>query len=741
MRSSRHSPSDTDLPHVLKDQHKKSIQTAYSQFLAGRELKARYGQKLMVAAIARTLGAIEQDGAGERDSTKTDGEHICVVEAGTGTGKTVAYLLAAIPLAQAQDKKLVVSTATVALQEQIIHKDLPEVARHSGLQFDFSLAKGRGRYLCLSKLDQLLSSQSDSGVGFSLGLYADEQPQVDEAGAKLYRDMADKLATGGWDGDRDNWPETIEVEDWSRITTDHRQCSGRRCPHVTNCSFFRARERLGKTQVIVANHDLLLADLALGGGAILPPPEETIYVLDEAHHLPDKALNHFSHHSRVGASTGWLDQANKNLGQMLGEIGDGGEIDRCGEQLPALLTSAKQGLEQMWPLIEEHCEFEDARGNGFNNNRSGSSSSGRSARHRFEGGVVPDALMQLADQLRDDFDELEALLNKMLQVAQRLLEDPHSPVPAVDLERWYPLLGSWYGRAEANLLLWANYSRPDAEGALPQARWVTLVDWGGSTDFEVCSSPILAGKTLEYSLWRRCYGAVLTSATLTALGKFDRLQMRAGTPDNASYQVVPSPFDFSRATLQVPASAVDAGNADAHTDAVINALPDLLQDERGALVLFSSRRQMETVYESLPGTWRNRILMQGQRSRQQLLENHRETVDGGGSSVLFGLASFAEGLDLPGDYCRHVVIAKLPFAVPDDPIEAALAEWIEARGGNPFMQITVPDAALKLVQACGRLLRAEGDSGTVTLLDRRIVTRRYGRAVLDSLPPFTRQIK
>ena len=196
----------------------------------------------------------------------------------------------------------------------------------------------------------------------------------------------------------------------------------------------------------------------------------------------------------------------------------------------------------------------------------------------------------------------------------------------------------------------------------------------------------------------------------------------------------------------MPKDAVEANNADLHTDAVIEALPELLSDggadgsSGGALVLFASRRQMETVYESLPGTWRNRILMQGQQSRQQLLDSHKKSVDSGGHSVLFGLASFAEGLDLPGDYCRHVIIAKLPFAVPDDPIEAALAEWIEAKGGNPFMQITVPDAALKLVQACGRLLRTEKDSGIITLLDRRIVTKRYGRAMLDSLPPFRRTI-
>ena len=718
---------------MLSDKDKESIQTAYRQFLNGRELKARYGQKLMIAAIARALGGIERNGAGERDHGKTDGQHICVVEAGTGTGKTVSYLLAAIPMAIAHDKTLVVSTATVALQEQIIHKDLPELVRHSGLKFDVALAKGRGRYLCLSKLDQLLTDLTSSGVGASLALYEDEKPQVGEAGVKLYREMADELATGRWDGDRDNWKDTLEGEDWSRVTTDHRQCSGRRCPHVSGCSFFRARESLGKSRVIVANHDLLLADLALGGGAILPAPEDAIYVLDEAHHLPDKALNHFAHHSRVGATTGWLDQANKNLGQLLGEIGDGGELDRAGEDLPALFTSAKQKMEMAWPLIEDLCEFEEERGRGGQQSRN--------ARYRFEGGVVPEALMQLADQLRDDFDEMESLLGKMVQAAQRMMEDAHSPVPIVDLERWYPVLGGWHGRAEANLQLWANYSRED-QGSVPQARWITLVDWGGSFDFEVCSSPILAGKTLEYSLWRRCYGAVLTSATLTALGGFDRLKMRAGTPDNASYEVVPSPFDFSRAELRVPRDAVEANNADLHTNAVIEALPELLDadQEGGALVLFASRRQMETVYESLPGTWRNRILMQGQQSRQQLLDSHKKSIDKGGRSVLFGLASFAEGLDLPGDYCRHVVIAKLPFAVPDDPIEAALAEWIEAKGGNPFMQITVPDAALKLVQACGRLLRTEQDSGTITLLDRRIVTKRYGRAMLDSLPPFKRAI-
>ncbi len=167
-------------------------------------------------------------------------------------------------------------------------------------------------------------------------------------------------------------------------------------------------------------------------------------------------------------------------------------------------------------------------------------------------------------------------------------------------------------------------------------------------------------------------------------------------------------------------------------------MPGLLEQERGTLVLFSSQRQMESIYERLPEASKQRILMQGQYSNQEILQRHRQRIDEQGSSVIFGLASFAEGVDLPGDYCSHVIIAKLPFAVPNDPIQATLAEWIESRGGNPFMEMTLPDASLKLVQACGRLLRSEKDRGRITLLDRRVLSKRYGSRILADLPPFRR---
>lgn len=703
---------------MLTDAVKKQIQSAYSKFLESKNLKSRYGQKLMIAEIAKTLGNIDLDDENVRQSFG----HICVVEAGTGTGKTIAYLLPSIAIAKALGKKLVVSTATVALQEQIVNKDLPELHRHSGLSFSFALAKGRGRYLCLSKLDNLLA-EYESGLNPTRALYEDEMPSVTAQGIKLYQSMMEALASNKWNGERDTWPQALEQDQWQIITTDHRQCTGRRCSNVSTCSFFKARDSLHSVDCIVTNHDLVLADLALGGGAILPDPKDTLYIFDEGHHLPQKALSHFAHHIRMTSTSKWLDQSNKGLGAILGQISGAGNVDRYAEQLPAAFIDCKQRLDQFYPMLLELVEtiaLDDRQSN-----------------YRFKDGVIPQELLLPSVELQRSFDRLSDLLGKVCSELTEAMEDPHCPVPKIDLENNFPLVGTWQARAEANRELWATYAVPDSATSVPKARWLTPVDASGNMDIEVCSSPILASKTLEYSLWDKCCGAVVTSATLTALGNFQRFQMRAGTPNDANYQVVPSPFNFTQATIEIPTFAVDASNADVHTISLIDHLPELLDENEGSLVLFSSRRQMQEVYDEMPSSLRDLILIQGDNSKQEMLVQHKQKIDQGEGSILFGLASFAEGVDLPGKYCTHVIIAKLPFAVPDDPIEAALSEWVSSRGGNPFMEIAVPDASLKLIQACGRLLRTETDTGKISLLDRRIITKRYGKAILNSLPPFT----
>jgi ATP-dependent DNA helicase DinG len=301
-------------------------------------------------------------------------------------------------------------------------------------------------------------------------------------------------------------------------------------------------------------------------------------------------------------------------------------------------------------------------------------------------------------------------------------------------------LGAMHVRAGSVLTLWQDFAADGSTEEPPRARWLSHRDGDDPLAVDFHCSHILAARILDEQLWQRAAAAILTSATMTALGSFDRFRLRSGVPDAARTRVVASPFDYARATLQVPAMRSEPGDASAHTAELIELLPDLLAADEGSLVLFSSRRQMLDVRDGLPKDWRERLLTQDEAGKQELLRRHRAAVDAGQGSVLFGLASFAEGVDLPGGYCRHVVIAKLPFAVPDDPVDAALAEWLEARGRNAFMEISVPDAALRLVQAAGRLLRTESDHGRVTLLDRRLVTRRYGRAILDSLPAFTRRI-
>ncbi len=672
----------------------------------------------MIAAIARSLGAIQLDEEGRR----TGGGHVCVVEAGTGTGKTVAYLLATLPIARALGKKVVVATATVALQEQIVFKDLPDVKRHSGLAFDYGLVKGRGRYLCLSKLDRILADGHEE----LLFLY-DDNPGMSPQDKQLYQAMMEKLAENQWDGDRDSWPEELPQAAWSRVTTDHRQCTGRRCSFVRQCAFFKARDSLEELDCIVANHDLVLADLALGGGAILPSPQDTLYVFDEAHHLPDKAVNHFSAHSRVVSTSRWLGMTEGQWSGVLEPLADAVYFMQLALPVESALKSARLLLDGVQPLLAPYMAEMDREA--------------PTPRHRFPHGQVPAELEAAAQQLQTAFAEVFRLLDKLCSELSKMLESEHSPVPLVDLEAVYPLLGSWCARAEANAELWGSFARSTPDPRWPVARWIALIEYEDTVDFELVSSPILASQTLSDNLWQTCCGAVATSATLTALGSFDRFRLRAGTPADAAYEVVPSPFDFARnGRLRVPRDAVDGNLAEAHTRSLLTLLPRLVDPNQGTLVLFASRRQMLEVYEGLPAEWRERILMQGNESKQILLQTHRGRLDAGRGSVLFGLASFAEGVDLPGRYCEQVVIAKIPFAVPDDPVEAAMAEWIEAQGGNAFMQIAVPDAAIKLVQACGRLLRTETDAGVVTVLDRRLVSKRYGKVILDSLPPFRQEL-
>lgn len=697
---------------------KQAIQSAYSRFLSSRGLKARAAQKQMIAEIARTLAGIGVGEQGERLGER----HVSVIEAGTGTGKTISYLLATLPVARARKKRIVLSTATVSLQEQLVNKDLPEVIHHAGLDVRFQLAKGRGRYLCINKIEQHLDRQGELG---QIALYEDELSQVLDAHTlATYRDLIDRFASGGWDGDRDNLPDAMDDSLWRPLTSDHMQCSNRRCLNFSACPFYRARDQLDSVELVVANHDLVLADLALGGGAILPDPKDTLYVFDEGHHLPDKASGHFAFSMRLGSSQKLCQSLPKRLHALLDEAGAAVALQDPIERMANPLREMGEVLDQLSPQLQALLDGED-----------------RGQRVRFAGGRVPESLSILCRDLTHVGERVQQHMEQLVSVLREAMEGDIAEIDRSLAERWYPQLGLLWGRVQQISWLARSYATADPEGRTPTARWLSRIENEMSTDIELRSAPVSAADTLREHLWEVCFGAVVTSATLTALGRFDRLLEQLGLPADTACVRLESPFDhYAMGTLQIPAMRSDPGDQQAHTDEISAYLTEQLARIGAALVLFSSWRQMLATLERQPESIKNRILAQGDHSRQEILRLHRERIDAGQPSVIFGLASFAEGVDLPGGYLTDVIITKLPFGVPDDPVDATMAEWIEQQGGNAFSDWAVPAASMRLTQAVGRLLRTEQDSGRVVLLDRRVVTRRYGRLLLDSLPPFRRQI-
>ena len=702
----------------LQEELRTEIQQGYSDFLKANNLKARTGQKQMIAAIARELAGIELNAAAER----TNSRGICVVEAGTGTGKTLAYLLATLPIAQAAGKTVVISTGTVALQEQLINRDIPALLASTGWEYHVVLAKGRGRYLCPLRLEQCTDVMSAQEQG--LFLFEDEISfDPSEQNRQCYQDMADAFESGEWDGDRDNWPEQLEVSCWQPLTVDRRQCGGRRCKHYHHCPFYQARDELESADCIVANHDLVLADLSLGGGIILPSPANTLYVFDEAHRLNSTALAHFSASCRLETTL----QLCSRIQQTLKKIRKDTDYEALLELIDKGSSAAGSAEESMALALPMYREVLDRHLLAQNTDR-----------FRFPAGRIDPGLQEAAIFCASKL----GLLTSRLQVLQDTISAMIQPGVETEpeLEGMQQQLGQWLSRLENDAALWHFYASDEAAANSPPiARWINRIESATVMDMELAASPTHAAGILQQHLFAKAYAVVMTSATLQALGSFASFIDAIGLPETAQCHAVSGVFDYANAaSLAIPDIKADGSDPDAHTEAIIQHLPQLIEQGEGTLVLFSSRLQMEAVAKMLDESLQEKVLMQYTLSNQRLLETHREKVDSGATSVIFGLASFAEGVDLPGNYCRHVVIAKLPFSVPDDPIKATLADWLEARSENAFAKLMLPEASLRLNQACGRLLRTETDTGRITILDRRILKRGYGRKLLQGLPPFRR---
>ena len=700
-----------------------SALAAFDQMLAATPgFRARPGQRHMAERIATALQKVSLGEHAEPERA------IAVIQAGTGVGKSAAYLSTLVAMALERKTRVVVSTATVALQEQLLRKDLPALAAVLETPLVFALAKGRGRYVCKIKLERLAGSGDDAGDL----LDADDELQPSTAPTpsqnyrqnklphpqdpherriRLYGTLANLLATGQWDGDRDSLADQPEPRDWSTLAAERHSCTARHCPRFRDCSYYSARTQLAQAQVIVANHDLVLASL---GMKALPELDNCLVVFDEGHHLPAVALDQFSSSMDL-TGLRWLDKAPRILLDVAEKLGYSlaQDVTTLAQQLHATVGDAARIcmdlMRQISPVYDQV--------------------------HRFADGVLPRVLTDPMVLIHGHAQALTKVLEALgAELKTRAKEDPSQ---AARLTLLYAKLGPLAPRLNSVVNTSAMLLAHETQ---PLAKWLRSDTSSGLVSLSAHACPIVPGDLLRQHLWSEVRGAVITSATLSSCGSFDFFLEEAGlqgTP-HLSTLAVESPFDYAvQGQLVVAATLADPRHVDAYTREMVHLLlQDLADVQRGALVLFTSRVQMKAAVDALGASLLPVVLVQGQLSRSRLMASHQARVESGHASIIFGLQSFGEGMDLPGALCETVFITKLPFASPNDPVEEARAEWLKRQGRNPFNELVVPATGIRLLQWTGRAIRTEDDLARVVCYDKRLLATDYGRRMLQGLPAY-----
>lgn len=669
--------------------------------------EARPSQQEMAAAIAR----LYNDGG------------VGLIEAGTGVGKSLGYLVPALRWAAANGERTVVSTNTINLQEQLVGKDLPFLRDALGDQpVRFALLKGWRNYLCLMRLDQARAAGS---ALFEKGT------EEELAGISAWAER-----TG--DGTVSDLPVAPRPDVWDEVAAEPDLCLRAKCPHFEKCFLFKARRHAAQADVIVVNHHLLLSDVAVRrasqnwtDAAVLPAYSRL--VVDEGHHLEDAAAAH------LGATV--TRRALQRLFARLDRKGKG-LLNALVERLAArkdLLSTASLDLVQARLAPAAHAAREKSalvfdllatilEESGQNVLRLTDDFAGH---HAWKAG--------LSDALADLLAEIGMLEEGLRLVRERLETDRRRE------EELAPLLGELRGvarrlAAAGDALQRSLRPPPDAE---PSVRWIEIKGKDGNVG--ATSVPLDLAPVLREDLFGRATTAVVTSATLATDGRFEFLASRLGLGAPGAEPVtraLPSPFAYPRqAVLAVPTD-VAPPNVDAarHLLHVVRVVIDLASlSDGGLFVLFTSHRDVREAAGELRARGQERrwpLLVHGEDGRDALVRRFRES----GRSILLGTASFWEGVDVPGRALRGLVIGKLPFRVPSEPVTAAHCEAIEARGGNAFAEYMLPHASLRLKQGFGRLIRTAADRGAVVICDPRIVQKSYGRGLLDALPPARRVV-
>jgi ATP-dependent DNA helicase DinG len=606
--------------------------------------------------LARALPGYEERPAQRRLSEAVDGVlrdgGLLLAEAGTGTGKTLAYLLPAVELG----RRVVVSTGTKNLQEQLVQKDLPLLAQALGRELSVAVMKGRGNYLCLLRYRSFAQAGSFRRL--------EEIP--------LFR-AVEQWTPATETGDRAEIADLPDAVDfWREISASSENCIGQACPDFDPCWVTRMRQRAIEADLVIVNHHLLCADLAVreesSYGQVIPPYDTVI--LDEAHLLEDVATQYFG----VQVSSHRVEELARDVEREL----KAAKLDA--REVLAEVDAVRHRGGRLFQMLQ--------RGTG----------------QRLAPGWMSSRLAE----------ESGALLTRLEGLRTGLLAVPDRP----------DALAGLAGRAQvlAGEISFVLAAEDDGH--------VYFVETRGRGVF-LRATPIDVSQRLRETLFEPMRAAVLTSATLAVDGRFEYVKDRLGVEPSEEL-ILPSPFRYEeQAVLYVPRRMPEPASP-RFVDAAAEEVVKILEESRGrAFVLFTSYANMNAVAERIAGRVEFPLLIQGEAPKAALLETFRTTP----GAVLLATASFWQGVDVVGEQLSCVIIDKLPFASPGDPVVAARIERLRNRGGNPFGEYQVPVAVLMLKQGLGRLIRSASDRGVLAVLDSRILQKAYGRRFLDSLPP------
>jgi ATP-dependent DNA helicase DinG len=679
-------------------------------------------------AVAEQLSRYE-DRRSQRDMAAhiADGYNdggVQLLEAGTGVGKSFAYLVPALAWARANGERTIVSTNTINLQEQLVGKDLPLLRK--ALTTDdytptFALLKGWRNYLCLARMHQAVSGQRTLL----------EQDKLDEL-----------ISIAEWaghtaDGTLSDLPVSPSPEVWDEVSAEPDLCARLKCPEFDRCFLFRARRRAAEADVVVVNHHLLAADLSVRqaqdnwqDAAVLPPYQRLI--LDEAHHLEDVAANHLGTQVTSRAVRRLLARFERNGRglaptlsyelQSRSDLLSRASLDLLQQRLLPAIGDARRSSEALF--LRLHQRLEDVPG----------------GQQRLDDSFAGDPIWSegLGFDLDSALGAFWSLRDTVETIADRLSQ-------AEETERRGQLLQELRGvmRRLETVSDGLNRTLRPAVGGAPTVRWMERTARGQHVSLSAV--PLDLAPVLRELLFDRLRTVVLTSATLAAAGEFTFLQSRLGLSGESSpvtvQEIFPSPFDYpSQCLFGIPNDLPEPReDAPAHGAAVVQVVTDLAYaSDGGMFVLFTSHAALRRAAQELRVVLGDRwpILVQGESPRDVLLRRFRELEN----AILLGTDSFWEGVDVPGRALRTLVLNKLPFKVPSEPITAARLERLAEEGSDGFMSYLLPHAALKLKQGFGRLIRSRQDTGVVILLDSRVVTKRYGPLLLSGLPRAERVV-